>query len=293
MDLLKLLIQRKKIKINSGKDIMNYKLLITSAFIFCLFLSIPAQQGGTVIVDKALAVKMNRMGRRSVSQKDIIESALVNGSWQTPKSGDELVIDDTTTSTWTQIEVGENGWFEDKNLRGGYALMQIESDVEKTIILEGMAHATAYVNGAPRAGNVYQYKDKFESWEPKFNISLLPIRLQKGSNEILFKCYYGRFKALLHEPVATAQFNEVDLTLPDLRVGEKFHAFGGIVILNNSNEKLDEYVIQTDGEYFEKVISEIPIVQPISTRKVKFCFKGEAPEEKRFIVASKYNQQIK
>jgi predicted peptidase len=262
--------------------INNYKSTIVILLLSLILASgnILGQTEIQMEIKKALAIKPNDITNRSVNQKNIFEHFLITNNFDTPSVGSKLYEEDTGNYVWERIKPNDNGWYEDSLLIGGYAYLEVNSDEEKIVLLEGSAYSMVYVNNEPRAGNVYQYKDDWQPWEPDFGFSYLPIKLKKGKNGFLFKCNYGNFKVRFFESENIAQFNIKDLTLPDLLVNENVDHFGGIIIINNSYEALTNLAIKTEGKNFETVISNVPIIQPLSTRKVKFDFRGYGFTEK-------------
>ena len=256
------------------------KLYYFLLFILSLSNSLYCQNEVTVDIIKSLATLPSDFTSRSVNHRNLLEYCLISDKFETPQVGFKFSQDDSSSSVWKEITKDENDWYQDEALKGGYAYLEINSNEEKTLLLEGSAYSMVYINNEPRAGNVYQYKDKWESWEPDFGFSYLPVKLKKGKNEFLFKCYYGRFKVRFYETSNLAQFNIKDLTMPDIQVDENIDHFGGIIIINNSNEVLRNLIIVTAGEYLERVETIVPVIQPISIRKVKFDFKGNAENKK-------------
>lgn len=244
------------------------------------YINVNAQNEILLDVRKSLSIKLSDFSSRTVNPQNMMEYLLIRNEFISPLENEKLFENDTSSFVWKQITKNNEAWYEDENLHGGYAYLEIYSDKEKNILLEGSAYSMVYVNREPRAGNVYQYKDEWQSWEPNFGFSYLPIKLKKGKNEFLFKCNYGRFKVRFFETEDIAQLNIKDLTIPDVRVGEKINHFGGIIIINNSDSIMRNLIVETEGEGLEKIVTAVPIIQPLSTRKVKFDFKGKAVEEK-------------
>ena len=109
----------------------------------------------------------------------------------------------------------------------------------------GFGYDMVYINGIPRIGNRYGHKDQWESWEPRFDFSLIPIQLKAGKNEFLFKCMRGRFKAKFSPPKNQIMFNKKAITLPDFIVGEEIDKWGAIVVMNATTANLDNIYISS------------------------------------------------
>src|SRR5207249_6706640 len=109
-------------------------------------------------------------------------------------------------------------------LVGGYACFAVTSDTERVMILAASGHAMVYVNGEPRAGDVYQT-----------GYVRLPVLLHKGTNHLLFHVARGSLKAHLVAPVAAAQFNADDALLPDLLADRPNDIEGALPVINATN----------------------------------------------------------
>lgn len=221
--------------------------------------------------NSAVVLHLNGMNRRSVNQKDPVEFRIVKNKWKVPKAGDELVIGDTTI-TWEKLSADTSGWIRSNKLRSGYASVSFNSTEEKVMILEGKGYTHSYVNQVPRYGNVYKFTENRNPWEPEWGFLFLPVKVKKGLNEFLFQCYYGGMKAVLHEPEADVQINNIDITSPTLIKNVSGEYFGGIVILNNLEKNISGYKIKSSGKGFETRLTEIPQMIPLSVRKVRFDF---------------------
>ncbi len=229
------------------------------------------------VIQKFLVLQIPRGDRWRMLQVDPIEQAMVDGTFKIPKAGQQVMFGKRGQSMWQEVTVNKNGWLKPAKTRAFYALAVVNSEQEKTVLLEGRGHNLVYVNGQPRVGNRYQYKDRFEAWEPKFDFSFLPVHLKKGQNVLLFKCYRGRLKVLIHPTEQTVQFNTRDLTLPDLITGQTINEPGAVVVMNNTDRSLTQLTIESPSPFVQK--TKVPIIQPFSVRKVAFWLKGKAPKK--------------
>ncbi|MBK7978907.1 MAG: prolyl oligopeptidase family serine peptidase [Ignavibacteriae bacterium] len=229
-----------------------------------------------IIVNKGLLLKINPPGRRSLSQVDPIESKIVNDKWTEPKENEKFEFD-TIKTNWIAVNADDKGWFSNENeWSGSYLYYKYESNVDKIMLLQGFSYYNVFVNGEPRIGNVYGTKENYESWEPNFNNSFLPVKIKKGKNEFLFQMNYGRMKAVLREIKSEAFFNLNDITLPDVFKNEPYNDFGGIIVINAQNKTLKNAVIKVTNSEGREVVTEVPDIIPVSLRKVKFNFSGMA-----------------
>lgn len=237
-------------------------------------------QDGTMIIQRGKLMPVPRSYMRKLFSVDPIEGSILNNTWEEPILGGKVVFSDTTI-VWETISVDEEGWFKGSELRGAWIYTSVESKDEKVVLLEGMGHNMVYINGVPRMGNKYQSKEKYEDWEPKFNFSLLPVKLRKGKNNFLFYITRGRLKLVFHEPESELLLNVKDNTLPDLIVGESLDSWGAVVIVNAGNKAQKNLLISTSGDGLEKTKYPVPIIQPYSIRKVAFKISAPAISQKR------------
>jgi pimeloyl-ACP methyl ester carboxylesterase len=211
---------------------------------------------------------------------DPIEAKLVVGHWSAPHAGESVTFADGAVRSWRAVEADAKGWFERDEFEGGYAYFAVTSKTRRVVLLEGMGHDMVFVNGEPRGGNQYGLGDEWEPWEPHFNYSLIPIELRKGRNELLFKCYRGRLKVTLRDVTGPALLNARDLTIPDLAAGTQAAAAGGIVVINASTEPLRGAWLsfqQDWGGSRHTLRRPVPVIGPLSTRKVIFDIAGPVP----------------
>ena len=253
---------------------MTNKIILPFIIVFAITLS--AQKKDEFIFKEGLAIKNPVVHRGSYLVPDIIEQRVSSGLLNEPKEGEIIAYGDTGKVKWEKITSNEQGWFEGRALGDGYALFVKESDKEESMILEGMGHNMVYVNGELRTGNPYQYKEEWESWEPHFDYSLIPVQLKKGKNIFLFQCSRGILKAKLYKPVSEVMFNTKDVTLPDLITGKPADEYGAIVVINASGKELKGCKISAKVEKDTEILSDIPFMPPYSVRKVAFNIKTSA-----------------
>ena len=245
---------------------------------FSIFSQLNFEQGSITIKEGRL-IPVPRPYRMETYSIDPVEGSILSDKWKEPVVGDKVIFSDTTI-TWQSISADENGWFSGRSLRGAWFYTTLESKEERVVLLEGMGHNMVYINGVPRMGNKYQSKEKYESWEPKFNFSLLPVKLEKGKNDFLFYLTRGRLKVVLHEPESEILLNVKDHTLPDLIVGEAMDSWGSIVVINAGAKAQKNLTISTSGVGIQENKYPLPIIQPFSIRKVAFKIKVTPQSQK-------------
>jgi poly(3-hydroxybutyrate) depolymerase len=215
---------------------------------------------------------------RSAGSIDPVESNVVAGTWSRPMVGGVVASDMGDDRRWRRVVADEDGWLAGDEVQGGYVYIGIEEDRERVALLEAMAHRMVYVNGEPRAGNLYQYKETWESWEPRFDYSLVPILLSPGTNDLLFQG--GRLagiKVRIHEPRSVIMINERDITAPDLVVGRPIDDWAAVALINASASPADDLVLIAALEDGEETRLEVPTIQPLSIFKTPFRIHGGAP----------------
>ena len=240
---------------------------------------VQSPQDEPVTLTRALVIAFPEANCRAALPVDPVEYRIVQGDWRTPAKGEKVAFSATSSAAWEEVAAGKEGWFEHKALRCGYAYLSYESLKEQVVLLEAKAHDWVYVNREPRAGNRYCQADKYESWQPRFDFGLMPVKLRRGKNEFLFKCARGRLKAQLLPVVNKAVFNSRDITVPDLIAGEKTDAWMGVVVINASDKPLENCRILASGENLFKTETPISSIPPLSIRKVGIQVKGDAPEK--------------
>ncbi len=208
---------------------------------------------------------------------DPVIEKIVKGDRVSPQDGNEVTFPSGTVETWTSHLADSTGWFKGDFLRSGYAFFSIKSNDNRVELLEAMGNDLVYVNGVPRAGNIYGYKDKWDPWEPAFNYSQIPIELVKGDNELLFVCSRRVLKVTLREVEPGLLFNTNDLTLPDFLEGESVDDWASVNVINATGKPLENAYIRAYSDSGISAETKLPLIQPMSLRKVGFKLVGHAP----------------
>lgn len=232
-----------------------------------------------VILREGLAIdSIGRYGRSPV-HRDALEALLLAGAWKEPQEGDTLKDATGEERTWRKATADKQGWFSEERRSSGYVYVRVDSDTKRTMLLHMRGNSMAYVNGVPRVGSRYQYREEVAPWEPHFDYVQLPVRLKKGANDLLFKRTWrsrGRIKARLLKPKSQVQLNPDDVTLPDLLAGQTARMVGAVVIINASDTVQKDLSISVSWPNQQKSITEVPIIQPRSVRKVAFPIECDA-----------------
>ncbi len=218
-----------------------------------LLLLLSAVQAPAPSIDSLLVIGRTSPGRRSPVVIDAVEARLARGTLGQPEQGQTLERAGGEPLVWRSIEPGENGWFSDSALRGGWALATVEVPEDGVWILDASGHRRLEVNGEPRAGDVYA-----------LGLTKLPIALKAGSNQLLFKGGRGRLRAKLVEAPSGPYLAGHDRVLPHVLghlAGKQMVA--GLRVGNPSVEWA-EVGFEGDTETFS--------IAPLSVRSIPFRF---------------------
>ncbi|MBS3776444.1 MAG: prolyl oligopeptidase family serine peptidase [Bacteroidales bacterium] len=210
---------------------------------------------------------------------DPVESKIIQGTFEYPKSEGQPLMTSEGKLLWETIETDSAGWFQHKTFRNNYAYVSVHSDRDKIVLLEGMGHRMVFVNGEPRTGNLYQLDDNSPSWRPQYNYSLMPIKLKEGKNHLLFRCTRGKLKIRLNPMRSAVMLNVNDPTFPDLIKGEPVNDQAAVIVVNGTGQPRGNLSIRSESENLQSTTTSLPVVAPMTIRKVPFDVKGQAPTE--------------
>lgn len=243
-----------------------------------------AQTSDTLVLNKALSLQFPRRYAELIIAPNPVEAGFALGTWKPPKPGESIDFPDREKKEWRTISADNKGWFTDTiSLRNGYVYVPVEMKQRRVMILEAMGNEMVYVNGTQRSGNPYGLSETRESWEPGFDYSKLPVMLEEGRNDFLFRCTRERLKIKLYAPRIPIMLNPRDLTIPDFLVGEQIDTWGAIVVMNATTRPLKDLSIRASLGTEEGVAVQIPPIQSLSVRKVGFRLRGQAPTLKGII----------
>lgn len=260
---------------------MTKKIIIKGIILTVFALgALTAQQQDTIVLRQGLTLPLPRGYGETIIAPNPVEASLATGKWRAPREGDEVTFVNGEERVWRALMPDSTGWFEDTLLYGCYIYFSLEAKNRKAMVLEGMGNEMVYMNGIPRSGNPYCMKENWEAWEPSFQYSRLPVILEKGRNEFLFRCQRGRFKAKLYAAARPVMFNPIDVTLPDFVSGEKIDTWGSIVIVNSSEKILKNLQIRSVIDSSEGEFLPVPVIQPMSVRKVGFQLRSGTAGQK-------------
>ncbi|GAB2532251.1 carboxylesterase family protein [Spirosoma aerophilum] len=144
---------------------------------------------------------------------------------------------------------------------GGYTYLTYPSAQEQIALLNIKGNSNVYVNGELHMGDAYS-----------MGYLHIPIKLRKGVNE-----FYVRgvmITASLSFPDKSALLATDDPTLPSIRLGEPNTSLqGAVVVVNTSSTPL--LGLQLTSKLAGKtLVTPVPVIPPLSSRKVAFMFDG-------------------
>lgn len=204
---------------------------------------------------------LERGESRATPASALIERMLTSGTLDQyhPRAGESL-----GNQTWAAVALDDKGVAAAK---GDYLYVPVHVDVEQVLILNPFGHGAAYVNGEPRAADTYGN-----------GYVHIPVLLHAGENGILLRPSRGSLGARLYEPPAPQFIVDADKTLPDLVVGEKADTWGAVIVVNATQQPARALEIVCSGEGLHKQTTELPVIPPVSMRKVGFKIRASAPK---------------
>ncbi|MGC8639979.1 MAG: prolyl oligopeptidase family serine peptidase, partial [Isosphaeraceae bacterium] len=194
---------------------------------------------------------------------DPVSAQLVAGTWSMPQKDQTVTLRNGQTERWRSVRADSRGTFALPKPRS-YLAIEVPSAKEQVLILEASVHTQVYINDVPRVGDPYAN-----------GYVRLPVKLKHGKNTLLFEERRNRsISAKLVAPRAEAELNAGDVTLPDLVTGENLDADAAIIAINSSDTPLEHLSIASKLGPGPLVRTRLPVLPPLSVRKVGFRIKG-------------------
>lgn len=195
-----------------------------------------------------------KYGREAI-YKDPLAWQLYSGTLNMPEPGGAVT---GVNTVWVKVKADSSGRLGGRGYWGnGYLYLTYQSTEERTAVLHIEGNNAVYVNGALHFGDPYR-----SGW------MYIPIRLKKGLNEFYVRGEYSKARLLFtNTPLS---LNTEDSTVPDIVQGEDNKNLKVGVVIINSSEK-DKKNLKIKAVMAGKtVISSLPVVPAMSTRKVPF-----------------------
>lgn len=197
--------------------------------------------------------------------QDIVAWMYASGNFKTPQAADTLAFRYGNVKTdrplvWEALDADTAGNFANRAMRGAYLYTRYDSPREQVLLLETTGGTRTFINGMPHEGDHYD-----------FGYSLVPFKLKKGLNEIVYTPgRFGRVSTKLVQPEKPVMFTKRDMTLPDIIIGEQDSKWAAVRLINATERDLRGMKITAtlpDGTTQTVATDD---VMPMSVRKVKF-----------------------
>lgn len=226
-------------------------------FIFSFLSSGFAQD--TIPLSEGLAVGATSQGRRTVIYTDPVYYKWITENSINIVENDSVGVNRRgDTERWEKLSANEKGVFKSRKLRGGYLYVTYESQKSGVKILEISGHGEVYVNGVPRAGDVYNK-----------HLTFHPVELKKGKNTFFVKGGRGEVFIQLLSVEKPISLLKRDMTIPDFLTTEKDTKIGSIRILNSTLKSIKNLKIVTEANG-HKLETKVSSIIPLSMRKVPY-----------------------
>jgi dienelactone hydrolase len=224
-----------------------------------LGLLVTATLAEDIVLRDGVAVAFGGRMARVPFRIDPIESRLVKGIWSLPRAGDVVGLAGGTNAVWETVVAKPNGDFEHPALRGGYVSVPFISDRDQILLLQAAGHQMVYVNGEPRAGDIYR----------NGSVSL-PVRMRKGTNELLFATGRGALNVRLAESTDPIAIDPRDPTLPDLVLGQRNDTVGAVLVVNATQEPIEGLTLRATAAGGTTTETRVPTVPALGVHKTPF-----------------------
>ena len=171
----------------------------------------------TCKVVKAFVIGESGRGGRTAFDRDRVTAAIATSS---------LVVENGRPiadggPTWRELPVSPDGVYAERELRGGYVALIVNSESEQTIVVRASGHGIFYAPGVVHGGDPYG-TDAFH----------FPVRLKKGENQFLFSVGRGRLGVRFEPASNTAFVSGNDLTIGDFVPGSTDGVYAGVQVVN-------------------------------------------------------------
>lgn len=206
---------------------------------------------GQISVQDFLVIEGVASGGRIPYATDAVQRQVVSTGELWPHEDDTL-----SGKKWRTVHVESGQDLNVRNPGGAYAFSTVDCPAG-AYLLEATGHSMVYVNGVPRAGDVYG-----------FGYVKLPVDLRAGRNTLLFALGRGGLKATLTPMAKKHALNLTDATLPDLRVGKRGDRWIGVIVVNAESAPARGLTIDSVLGNGHKVTTRLPEIGPMTVRKV-------------------------
>jgi dienelactone hydrolase len=233
-----------------------------------------SQFSDSVVIKQGLVIKIQRSDESKIISPNGIVAKIETGDWDIPKENQVFEYNGKPVGTWKKISAGEDGWIRDDSLFNAYVHYTYNSPKNEIVILEAGGHNMVYVNGVSRSGNPYSDRDVYDEWAPRFDYSLLPVKMEKGENSLLFECNRGGLLKVKIDRVKEGLYlADKDLTVPDLFINETSDFVGALPIINATDKEQKNLLVKTWSGNSEPAYFTVSNIQALSVYKTPFYIK--------------------
>jgi predicted esterase len=224
----------------------------------------------TLYFKKGLIVMAGGRYGREALYTDPFAYKFYTNTVKTPVQGDTLMVNDRAQAlNWQAIEADSSNRFRGRGFAQGYLYLTHQSAKERIALLNIRGNAGFFFNGEPHAGDPYASGYLY-----------IPVKLKKGVNELYVRGG-GQTVAKLIFPKKPVFLNTEDPTLPHILLYEpKQHLKGAVVLINSSSKELKDLSIKSSVAGKE-IVTPLPPIPAMSSRKVIFSFNAEAVTTKQ------------
>jgi hypothetical protein len=196
--------------------------------------------------------------------KDIVGPALDAGTFVAPTGPGK----DASGVEWVERKTGENGSLGYAGYSLFYAVAVVKLDAPRGIIVRADRFYQAYVNNAPQPGDPYMSRSH-----------RTPAPGLAGDNVVVGAAYMAVNDPEIEVLTTGSEvfFNALDITSPDLPVGQEATQWLGIPLLNlkaKPLKKMNARVLEND--YFEATSIAYPSLAPAAVTQIAFELKPKA-----------------
>ncbi len=223
-----------------------------------------SQRPGHLQVDERIELKtgllIEPVGRygRAPFHTDPIAAAIARGEFDWPREGESVTSSDGRARAWQLLHANADGWFRHRALRGGYLAVNVKREEPGVMLLDARGHSMVYVNGEPRGGDVYN-----------LGLTILPVHLRAGENQLLFQISRGEMRgALIPAPDSGVMFDLRDGTWPTPIAGERDSMWGALLLINAGAGSRDDLMVVASASNAPPEHTEIGWLEDGFTRKV-------------------------
>jgi pimeloyl-ACP methyl ester carboxylesterase len=221
--------------------------------------TLAAQEGNAArAIPLVKGLRLNGIGSdpRTALHRDAWEFQLLTDPTRIAELGQRIVVSQGQLRTWEAVQAAEDGAFAES--AGSYLQFVVERSKPEIWLLDAHGHSEAFVNGEPRAG------DPYNSWNQ------LPVQLEAGRNQLLFRLARGPFQGQLVPPAGPISLDPHDATLPDWIRGTRDPVAAAMPVINATPQSLEDLEIECvapDGTAMKTAAG--PIL-PLTLRKLAF-----------------------